>query len=242
MAPLGPRATGRLNSLAGSAIQGQPTEALIGPLTALERLHAPRELFVAGDAGLLRQVPRVSIVGSRQATDEGLRRASKLARQLVDKHRAVIVSGLARGIDTAAHRATIEQGGCTIGVIGTPLDKAYPRENADLHATIARDHLLVSQFAPGTPVRPYHFPMRNRTMALLVHASIIVEAGDTSGSLSQGWEALRLGRPLFLLKSILDRPDLDWPHKMLGYGAQVLEDMETLFDVLPSGELAALPF
>lgn len=222
-------------------VKAQPTDQLLGPLTDLERKHAPDALFVVGDVSLLTHVPKVSIVGSRKATEDGLRRAAKLARQLVEQ-RVAVVSGLAEGIDTAAHRAAMEAGGRTIAVIGTPLDKVYPRHNATLQTAIARHHLLVSQFAPGTPVRPYNFPRRNRTMALIVHASVIVEAGNTSGSLSQGWEALRLGRALFIMKSILDRRDLDWPQRMLGYGAQVLEDIEELLEMLPSGELAALSF
>jgi DNA processing protein len=242
MASVGPDETGHRTTLSAlSTIQGQLTDALIGPLTELEQMHAPRNLFVAGDVTLLRHVPKVSIVGSRRASEEGLRRASKLARQLVERD-VVVVSGLAEGIDTAAHRAAMEGGGHTIAVIGTPLDRTYPRQNAELQAIIARDHVLVSQFPPDTPTRPFNFPMRNRTMALLVHASVIVEAGETSGSLSQGWEALRLGRRLFLLKSIIERTDLDWPHQMLGYGAEVLEDVDALLDVLPTGELAAIPF
>jgi DNA processing protein len=96
-----------------------------------------------------------------------------------------------------------------------------------------RDHLVVSQFSPGQPTARRNFPLRNRTMALISDASVIVEAGDGSGSLSQGWEALRLGRPLFLLKSILDRSGLTWPKTMLQYGAMVLETPEQLLAQLP---------
>lgn len=219
----------------------EPTESLVGPLSELERMHAPSELYVAGDRSLLRRAPKVSIVGSRKASEEGLRRAARLARRLVERE-VVIVSGLAQGIDTAAHRAAIDANGRTIAVLGTPLDQVYPRSNAELQAEIASRHLLVSQFAPGTSVRRHFFPMRNRTIALLVDASVIVEAGDTSGSLSQGWEALRLGRTLFIMKSILDRKDLSWPRDMIGYGAQVLEDVEPLIEALPAGDSTAVSF
>jgi DNA processing protein len=170
-----------------------------------------------------------------------LRRAAKISRLLAE-YDVVVVSGLAEGIDTAAHRAAIEAKGHTIAVLGTPLDQVTPRKNADLQALIARDHLLVSQFAPGTSVRPHFFPIRNRTMALIVDASVIVEAGDTSGSLSQGWEAIRLGRQLFIMKSILTRPGLKWPDKMLKYGAQVLDDLEPLLEAIPGGDVTAVPF
>lgn len=217
-----------------------PEEAL-GPLNANERLNAPTQLFLAGNAELLRRRPRVSIVGSRDATPEGIRRAARLARILAE-HGVIVVSGLAKGIDTAAHRAAMDAGGATIAVIGTPLNKVYPRENADLQREIAAKHLVVSEFAAGTPTFPSSFPKRNRTMALIVDASVIVEAGDTSGSLSQGWEALRLARDLFFMKSILEeRPELEWPRKMMEYGAQVLGDPEDLLEALPYGEpLAAL--
>ena len=223
-----------------SRIEAASVEQLLGPLTDLERLNAPKELFVSGDRNLLRQTPKVSIVGSRKASEEGVRRASKLARILVEH--GVVVSGLAAGIDTAAHRGVIDSRGRTIAVIGTPLDQVYPRQNAGLQSEIATNHLLVSQFASGTRVQRHNFPMRNRTMALLVDASVIVEAGDTSGSLSQGWEALRLGRALFIMKSVLERTELEWPSKMLGYGAQILDDPDALLEVLPTGDLAAVSF
>lgn len=219
-----------------------PEEAL-GPLNSNERLNAPTQLFLAGDRSLLRRHPRVSIVGSRNATPDGLRRAARLARILAENG-VVVVSGLAKGVDTAAHRAAIDAGGSTIAVIGTPLDKVYPRENRELQREIAEKHLVVSQFAAGTRTFPSSFPMRNRTMALIVDASVIVEAGDTSGSLSQGWEALRLARALFFMKSIVEeRPELEWPREMMEYGAQVLEEPEELLDALPYGEpLAAFSF
>jgi DNA processing protein len=149
-------------------------------------------------------------------------------------HEVVVVSGLARGIDAAAHRAALDGGGRTIAVLGTSLDDVYPRDHARLQAEIGANHLLVSQFVPGTRTQRHHFPLRNRTMALIVHASVIVEAGESSGALSQGWEALRLGRPLFLMRSLVERTDLAWPHTMLDYGAAVLGSPDDLFAVLPS--------
>jgi DNA processing protein len=218
-----------------------PEDAL-GPLNEVERVHAPHQLFVAGDLSLLRRKPKVALVGSRQATEDGVRRAARLARILVE-HGAVVVSGLARGIDTAAHRATMDVGGRTIGVIGTSLDQVFPRENASLQREIGTKHALLSQFPPDHPTRPANFPMRNRTMALLCDATVIVEAGETSGSLSQGWETLRLGRALFLMASIVERTDLGWPKAMMEYGAEVLRDPVDLLEALPLGEdLPAVSF
>ena len=220
---------------------GVRPEDVLGPLNPEEQKYKPAALYLEGDRSLLMHRPKVSIVGSRNASEEGLRRAAKLARMLVERE-VVVVSGLALGIDKAAHEAAIAAGGQTIAVIGTPLDKAYPRENADLQALIARDHVVVSQFPKGYPTTPGCFPMRNRTMALIVDASVIVEAGDTSGSLSQGWEALRLARMLFIMKSVADNPEFSWPRKMMNYGAMALDEkgLEQLLDALPYGDPAAL--
>lgn len=205
---------------------------LLGPLNEVERKHAPERLFVSGDTSLLR-LPRVAVVGSRKASDAGLARARKLAKRLCEEG-IVVVSGLAEGIDTAAHTTAVEFGR-TIAVLGTPLEQAYPRSNAKLQARLAVEHLVVSQFPSGYPVQPKSFPIRNRTMALISHATVIIEATDTSGSLSQGFEALRLGRHLFIAQSVVDNPTLNWPTDMLGYGARILTDdsLSELIDELP---------
>jgi DNA processing protein len=209
--------------------------SLLGPLNDVEQKHAPAVLYVAGDRSLLREGARVSVVGSRKASAAGLQRAGKLARLLASRG-TVVVSGLAEGIDTAAHMAAIEAGGRTIAVIGTPLDKAYPKQNAGLQERIMREHLVVSQFPVGYPVQPKNFVIRNRSMALVSDATVIIEADDKSGSLHQGWEALRLGRGLFIAKSVVENDSVSWPEKMLHYGARVLSDetLDELFDYLPS--------
>ena len=208
-------------------------EELLGPLNPLELRHAPKQLFVAGHSEWLRDHPRVAIVGSRQPSTAGVKRAARLARVLAH-HGAFIVSGLAEGIDWTAHTATIDAGGRTIAVIGTPLSETYPARHRLLQAQLMHEHLVVSQFPKGSPTTRRNFPMRNRTMALVCDASVIVEAGDGSGSLSQGWEALRLGRPLFLMASILERRDLSWPKTMLDYGAMVLRTPSELLARLPA--------
>lgn len=227
-----------------SAIRSDTPERLLGHLNASEQANAPERLYYAGDARLLAAFPRVSIVGSRTPSPEAGRRAAKLAGQLVE-HGVAIVSGLARGIDVFAHRSAIDHGGRTIAVIGTPLDRAYPPEHAAMQDLIAREHLLVSQFPVGHPISKSNFPRRNRTMALLSHATVIVEAGESSGTLSQGWEALRLGRPLFIMRAVVDDQRLQWPRQMLRYGAVVLSDAEEVRETLPppsGGEYAAAPF
>lgn len=222
-------------------------EELLGPLNEVERKHAPRSLYIAGDIGLCRNAARVSVIGTREVSPMGLKRTQDLVRMLVERG-AIVVSGLARGVDTCAHRTTIEAGGRTIAVLGTPLDHFYPRENEELQRKIMAEHLAISQFPSGTPAERKNFAIRNKTMALISHATVIIEAGEGSGTLHHGWEALRLGRPLFLLESLVKRTELKWPHEMMGYGAQVLtrDNMDVLAECLPleatASEPAAPPF
>ena len=221
-------------------------EDLLGPLNEVERKNAPKELFFAGDLSILDAGPRVSIVGSRKASARGLNNARGLAAWLV-RRRAVVVSGLAEGIDTAAHQGAIDAGGKTLGVLGTPLEKFYPAKNRALQTLLMKEHLALSQFASVYPVNPRNFPIRNRTMALISHATIIVEAADKSGSLHQGWEALRLGRPLFVLARSMNDPALSWPKELAHYGAVPLEPehLETISEYLPEhgrADLAQLEF
>jgi DNA processing protein len=212
-------------------------EDLLGPLNEVEQKNAPRRLFVAGDVSILQRGARVSIVGTRKATPEGADQAKRLAHALASEG-VVVVSGLAEGIDTAAHEGALEAAGRTIGIIGTPLDVAYPRKNKPLQDRLSVEHLVISQFPTGSPTGRGNFPMRNRTMALIADATVIVEAGEGSGTLHQGWEALRLGRPLFLLDAVLADPSLEWPGKMMGYGAEVLslDKWRSMFDFLPARE------
>jgi DNA processing protein len=215
-----------------SRAQAHTPAALLGPLNPEEQRYAPAQLFVAGHSEWLRESPRVAIIGSRKASPDGVKRASRLTKLLVE-HGAIVVSGLAEGIDAAAHLGALDAGGRTIAVIGTPLSEAYPARHREQQTRLMREHLVVSQFPEGHSTTRRNFPMRNRTMALISDASVIVEAGEGSGSLSQGWEALRLARPLFLMASIVEKRELAWPRTMLDYGAMVLKQPEDLLAVLP---------
>lgn len=181
----------------------------------------------------------VAVVGTRKASEEGRRRAAKLARALVGDGFAV-VSGMAAGIDTAAHESALEAGGVTIAVIGTPLSETYPRENRELQRRIAADHLVVSQ----VPVWRYHqqdwranrgwFPERNVTMSALTEATVIVEAGETSGTLIQARAALGQGRKLFVLESCFEA-GLEWPARLEGQGAVRVGSYEEIRERLGGG-------
>lgn len=170
----------------------------------------------------------VAVVGTRHPTEEGLTRTRKLVKSLVEDD-FTVVSGLAAGVDTAAHRAAMDCGGRTIAVLGTPLSKSYPLENASLQQAIGEDYLVVSQ----VPVKRYEmqsfkgnryfFPERNVTMSALTDATVIVEAGDTSGTLIQARAALEQGRKLFVLESCFER-GLRWPERLAAKGAVRVKD------------------
>jgi DNA processing protein len=215
---------------------------LLGELNQYEKKNAPARLHLRGDASLLTDARRVSVVGTRTPSPEGIARTKAIVDTLVARG-IVVVSGLAKGVDTVAHTHAIERGGRTIAVPGNPLDVCFPKDNRTLQERIGRDHLLVTQFALGTPGGEANFPRRNRTMALVSEATIIVEAGETSGTMHQGWEAIRIGRPLFLLESLVHR-NLKWTHEMIEHGAVVLsrENIEQALDEIPWRSSGDLPF
>lgn len=198
-------------------------EDLIGPLNELERKRAPKRLWLGGDASIFELGTLVSVVGSRSPSPAGIRRTRRLARELVRRD-VVVVSGLARGIDTVAHETAIDCGGRTVAVLATPLDRATPPDNSRLQQRIIRDHAAVTQFPPGAPILKMNFAIRNRTMALLSAATVIVEAGPNSGTRYQGWEALRLGRPLFIPESVVKSADIQWLEELRRNGAEILDD------------------
>lgn len=171
----------------------------------------------------------VAVVGTRTPSEDGLKRARKLVKALV-KDGFTIVSGLAKGVDRAAHETTIEEGGRTIAVIGTPISHSYPAENRDLQEKIAQEFLLISQVPikrwqnQGPKQNRIFFPERNITMSALTEATIIVEAGETSGTLVQARHALKQRRKLFILDSCFTNPNITWPHRFAEEGAIRVRD------------------
>ncbi len=149
-------------------------------------------------------------------TEEGAARARRLSRELAVSG-VTVVSGLAKGVDINAHRAAIAAGGATAAVIGTPLGQAYPAEHRDIQELIASEFLLISPFPEGASVYASNFPKRNRVMAALTIGTVIVEATDSSGTLHQAVECERLGRWLFILKSVYENPNLKWPKRYARY-------------------------
>lgn len=182
-------------------------------------------LYYQGWWELVNSPRSVAIVGTRAPSDEGQRRTRRLVRALLGDD-FTIVSGLAKGIDAIAHDTAIREGGRTIAVLGTPISHVYPRENAALQQEIAKNHLLISQVpvkrydhTPNPKANRHFFPARNVTMSALTDATIIVEAGETSGTLVQARAALKQKRKLFILESCFQNPNLTWPHKFEEEGA-----------------------
>ncbi len=205
-------------------------------LNHIERKNAPETLYCEGDISLLTSGVRVSVVGSRKASLYGIKRAQIITKELV-KAGVIVVSGLAEGIDTVAHTTAIKEGGRTIAVLGTPLDITFPAKNKNLLTEIKKNHLAISQFKEGLSTGRASFPQRNRTMALISDATIIVEASDISGTRHQGWEALRLGRTVYIMQNVIDDPSVNWTKEMLQYGAQVLTRdylEDSIYSILPS--------
>ena len=148
--------------------------------------------------------------------------------------KVTVVSGLAAGIDSIAHRTTIEMKGKTVAVLGTSLDRIYPRQNLDLQKEITSNHLAVSQFPVGHPTTRGNFVRRNKTMALISDATVIVEAGEISGTIHQGRETLRLRKPLFICSAVA-RAGPRWLDEMKRYGATVLSDYRDVLYNIPRG-------
>jgi DNA processing protein len=196
----------------------------------------PIELLYYQGAWELTETRCVAVVGSREGTKRGIERAERLARELVT-HGFTVVSGLATGIDTAAHRAAIESGS-TIAVIGTPLGSYCPRQNRELQDKIARQFLVISQVPvlryrkQGVPRNRLFFPERNVTMSALTEATVIVEAGETSGTLTQARAALYQKRKLFILNSCFERKDISWPAYFERRGAIRVREPEDIWKAL----------
>ena len=184
-------------------------------------------------------MPMIAVVGSRMASSGGLRHAALFA-QALSKAGALIVSGLAKGIDGAAHQAALDLGKShfTLAVCGTGLDQTYPREHVGLAQQIARQGLMVSELPLGSGPKAFHFPRRNRLIAALSLGVVVIEAAEKSGSLITARIAADLGREVFALPGPISSPISSGCHKLIQQGAklvcsprEVLEDL--IFDKNP---------
>ena len=189
------------------------------PWDLSEIYDAPVLLFYKGNLDLLK-FPKVAVVGSRACSKQGAKSVEKIIQGL--ENELVIVSGLAKGIDTAAHMAALQNGGKTIAVIGTGLDVFYPKANKRLQGYIGNDHLILSEYGPGEQPLKFHFPARNRIIAGLCRGVIVAEAKMRSGSLITCERAMEEGRDVFAIPgSILDGLS-DGCHHLIQEGAKLV--------------------
>ena len=213
------------------AISGQPiwigAEGL--PDSIRDLSNPPAGLWCVGDLSLLEGSPDrlVAIVGTREPTPYGLRMASWLAAACAQAG-LVVVSGMARGVDVAAHRAALEAGGQTIGVQGTGVDVPYPVAHRTFLAEMGRRALVVSEVEPGTRAFPGCFPRRNRIIAALCRVTLVVEAGFKSGAVNTATQALELGRVVAGVPGRIDDPTAAGVNLLIRDGAQVITDVEDL--------------
>ncbi len=195
----------------------------------------PPGLFVRGRL-LSEDNPAVSIVGSRRPTPYGLSVSEKLARELAQAG-ITVVSGMARGIDTAAHRGALQGGGRTIAVLGCGIDVIYPRENQRLYAQIISTGAVVSEFPCGSPPEAWHFPVRNRLISGLARALVVVEAGEKSGALITADLALEQGREVMAVPGNITSNLSRGPNILIKQGARLVEGGKDILEEIGLGTL-----
>lgn len=195
---------------------------------SLRHIHGPPPvLYLRGNPGSLGR-PCLGMVGSRHASRDGLNHAASFARALAGQGIAV-VSGLALGIDGAAHRGALEAGGVTVGVLANGVDTPYPRQHGSLARQILdNEGALISELPPGTPARPHLFPQRNRIISGLCRGVLVVEAGVRSGSLITARLAMEQGREVFAIPGSIHNPGVRGCHRLIRAGAVLAETVEDI--------------
>jgi len=197
--------------------------------------NPPPVLYFQGELSVLAR-PSISIVGSRKPSLPGLRHAQTFAGALAAKG-VCVTSGLALGIDGAAHRAALQVGGVTCAVLATGLDRVYPRQHESLAKEIMNQGLLVSEMKLGTPPLPHHFPRRNRIVSGLSHGVLVVEAGVKSGSLISARFAIEQNREVYAVPSSIDNLHAKGCHHLIKQGARLVECVD---DILEDAQLSSM--
>lgn len=193
--------------------------------------QAPRFLYIRGKKSLLFEKRTVALVGSRQASEDAKENTKNLAFRL-GENGITIVSGLAKGIDVVAHNEALKRGYNTIAVIGTNLNQYYPMENREVQLMIEKKGLVVSQFSPANVTQRWFFPLRNGVMSGLSLATVIMEAGETSGALRQADFALKQKRAVLIPKKALENKNITWPEKYVNKGAKVVSSPRDVLEIL----------
>jgi DNA processing protein len=202
------------------------------PSRLLDLPDAPQEIYCLGNLEVLK-IPGLGIVGSRKASDEGKTTASFFAKAIVEQG-LMVISGLAEGIDSAAHLGALQARPLlsTMAVCGTGLDRCYPSKNQRLFQIIARQGLLISEYPPGTTIKPHFFRQRNRLIAALSLGILVVEATLRSGSLTSAKYANDLGREVFAIPHSIHQPQAMGCHQLIKEGAKLVGRPEDIFEEL----------
>ncbi|MCB5190214.1 DNA-processing protein DprA [Methylobacillus arboreus] len=198
------------------------------PQSLLDIPNPPPLLYAKGNPDLL-NMPSIAVVGSRNASPQGEKNAEEFSAAL-SLHGLCIVSGMALGIDGAAHRGALQAGGRTIAVVGTGLDIVYPARHRALAHQIAEHGLIVSEFALGTPSRAQNFPRRNRIISGLSQGCLVIEANLQSGSLITARLAAEQGREVFAIPGSIHSPLAKGCHQLIKQGAKLVESMQDILD------------
>jgi len=208
------------------------------PSLLAEVARAPRHLFVAGDPEII-SLPQIAIVGSRNATQGGIDNAHQFGTALASAG-LTICSGLAEGIDAAAHQAALDADRPTVAVCGTGPDRIYPRKNEALARSIYENGALVSEFAPGTGVHKSNFPRRNRIISGLSLGTLLVEAGSRSGAIITARYAMEQGREVFAIPGSIHSPQSKGCHQLIRNGAKLVETSAHILEELASLAYASI--
>ncbi|BDV44067.1 DNA polymerase [Geotalea uraniireducens] len=209
------------------------------PPLLLEIADPPPFLYVKGALAPLE--PAVAMVGSRRASSYGRTVTERLAEDLA-RHGVTVVSGMARGVDTAAHRGALRGGGRTVGVLGCGVDLVYPPENAELFREVERHGALVSEFPLGTPPLAENFPRRNRIISGICRGVLVVEAAEQSGSLITARLALDQGREVFAIPGNITSGASRGTNALIREGAKLVAGVEDILEELPRSAAAAAAF
>ena len=212
-------------------IRAVPMTAPDYPPSLRDLTDPPPLLFLQGRKEILRE-PAVAVVGARRATEVGRDTAEALGRVLGSAG-ITVVSGMARGIDGAAHRGALEVGGNTVAVLGSGLDVIYPPTHRALFMELGKRGLLLSEFLPWEAALPHHFPKRNRIIAALARAIVVVEAGERSGALITVDHGLDLGREILAVPGSLENPQARGTNTLIRDGARLLPSAEAVLEELP---------
>jgi len=224
------RHAARLLASAGADVSTVRVESPEYPALLREIGDPPPVLWVRGNRGVFSR-PAVAIVGSRAASAYALAVAMRLGRELAERG-LVVVSGLARGADGAAHRGCLGTGGQTVGVLGSGIDVVYPAEHRDLAVSVSKNGALVSELGPGAPPLPEHFPLRNRLISGISLAVVVVEAAEKSGSLITARFALEQGRDVCAVPGSVLGGRNRGAHALLKDGAKVVESADDILEEL----------